>query len=104
MQSVTVGELLQIYLDRIPLTQAQLAEAASCSPAMVNRIIKGRKIPGKALAHKIAAIVAHEEHQEAMYFYLRGMHQDFERIVKECPDAFEDFAEARKQDEGMKIV
>ena len=105
MKNVTVGELLQIYLDKIPLTQAQLAEVAGCSPAMVNLIIKGKKIPGRALARRIAQVVSHEEHQDDMYFYLRGLHKQYDNIDKECPDAFEDFRSARdgEDDEGLRI-
>jgi recombinational DNA repair protein RecR len=73
---------------------------------MVNLIIKDKKIPGKKLARKIAYIICHNDayQQQAMYFYLRGMHQEFERIVKECPDAFEEYRTLNDQAEGVRIV
>jgi hypothetical protein len=73
---------------------------------MVSQIIKNKKRPGKKLARRIAYVVCtHELHQDAMYFYLRGMHRDYDNIAKECPDAFKDFRATRdrKDDEGLRI-
>ena len=71
---------------------------------MVNLIIKGKKIPGRELAHKIAQnVCADPEHQQDMYFYLRSLHRHYERMIEECPSAFESFM-AAKEDEGVRIV
>jgi hypothetical protein len=65
-----------------------------------------RKRPGVALATKMAATLTDDViEREGLAFFLLGYHKQVTKLLKEYPNAFEDFRSTgnREDDESLRI-
>lgn len=104
--TLSVGDIVLMYMTQHGLTQTQLARVVGCTRAMICMIVHNKKQPGEALASRMADALADSPiEQQGLRFLLRGLHRQARKIMEEYPDAFKDFGPSRdgENDSGVTV-